>query len=193
MCLKKQQFIRSSIILLIFTFLGCSPEDGMNGMNGTNGLNSLVRTIIELPGTNCANGGFNIQTGLDINSNGVLEESEIDNIEFICNGEVNSTAFKTYVALLSQDGLNNPSSNVLENTLDLNIDWIRESPGKYLGTLNKPIIINKTVIFFTTPVSHTIVRGEIIGVNQVRMELQNGINAFQDNFTNLSFELRQYD
>ncbi len=186
-------FIRSLIMTIIISLTGCSPEDGMDGLNGTNGFNSLVRTIIELPGINCSNGGFKIETGLDINSNGVLESNEIDNIDFICNGEVDSAAYKVYVSLISQEGQNNPSSNILENTLDLSIVWIRDSPGKYLGTLSKSIPIDKTVIFFTTPTSHTGVRGEIIGDNQVRMELQNGINAFQDNFTNLSFELRQYD
>jgi hypothetical protein len=62
-----------------------------------------------------------------------------------------------------------------------------------VGTLDKTITIGKTVIFYTTPTTHTGVRGEIIGDNQVRMELQNGINAFMDNFINLSFELRQYE
>ncbi|MCM4172572.1 hypothetical protein DHD32_13860 [Arenibacter sp. TNZ] len=183
-------------------FVGCSPEDGTDGLNGTNGINGidgnngnngLIKTLVEQPGANCTNGGFSVQTGLDTNANSILDANEVISTEYLCNGDNANITYQTYVSLISQSGTENPSSNVLENTLDLNISWVRESQGKYVGTLDKTIIIGKTVIFYTTPTTHTGVRGEIIGDNQVRIELQNGINAFMDNFSNLSFELRQYE
>jgi len=189
-------------LIFMAVFVGCSPEDGTDGLNGTNGINGidgnngnngLIKTLVEQPGANCTNGGFSVQTGLDTNANGLLDANEVISTEYLCNGDNANITYQTYVSLISQSGTENPSSNVLENTLDLNISWVRESQGKYVGTLDKTIIIGKTVIFYTTPTTHTGVRGEIIGDNQVRIELQNGINAFMDNFSNLSFELRQYE
>tara|TARA_R100001369_G_scaffold87500_1_gene123112 strand:+ start:649 stop:1263 length:615 start_codon:yes stop_codon:yes gene_type:complete len=195
-----------TLLLIFFVgFVGCSPEDGSDGLNGSNGIdgidgingsngyNGLIKTLVEQPGENCSNGGFSVQSGLDTNVNGILEVNEVSNIEYLCNGDNADITYQSYVSLISQSGTDNPSSTILENTMDLNINWVRESQGKYVGTLDKTITIGKTVIFYTTPTSHTGVRGEIISDNQVRMELQNGINAFMDNFANLSFELRQYE
>jgi hypothetical protein len=190
-----------SLILLV-GLVGCSPEDGTDGINGANGIDGidggngsdgLIKTLVEQPGANCSNGGFSVQSGLDANANGTLDANEVSSTEYLCNGDNADFTYQSYVSLITQSGTENPSSSVLENTLSLNINWIRESQGKYVGTLDKTITIGKTVIFYTTPTTHTGVRGEIIGDNQVRMELQNGINAFMDNFSNLSFELRQYE
>jgi hypothetical protein len=101
--------------------------------------------------------------------------------------------FTSYVSLISQSGTDDPTSVLVENSLSLGISWVRESQGRYLGTLDRAIDIGKTVIFYNTPSTHTGVRGELVGNNQVRLELQNGINVFADNFENLSFELREYE
>lgn len=55
--------------------------------NGTNGNNSLINVTSEQPGTYCSYGGIKIESGLDANSDGLLEEIEIQSINFICNGE----------------------------------------------------------------------------------------------------------
>ncbi|WP_396589588.1 hypothetical protein [Allomuricauda sp. R78024] len=189
----------SVLVVILISSMACSPEDGTDGTNGTNGtngtdgLNSLITTLIEQPGSNCTNGGFKIEAGLDLNDNGVLEASEVGTSEFLCNADTAGLSYLSYVSLINQTGTNDPQSSVLENTLGLNIVWTRESQGKYVGALDSTIDIGKTVIFYTTPTTHTGVRGEIVGNNQVRIELQNGINAFADDFTNLSFELREYE
>nr|WP_299389051.1 hypothetical protein [Allomuricauda sp.] len=192
------------VLFAMLALVGCA-EDGVNGLDGrdgsngadgsdgADGLNSLITILIEQPGANCANGGFKIDAGLDDNSNGTLDASEVDNSEFLCNGDTTDIPYLTYVSLISQSGTDDPQSSILENTLDLNISWTRESQGIYLGNLDKTIDIGKTVIFYTTPTTHTGVRGEVVGSTQVRLELQNGINAFADDFTNLSFELREYE
>ena len=53
---------------------------------------SLINTTTEPAGTNCVNGGTKIEVGLDSNSNGVLDSSEINTSQtkFVCNG-TNST------------------------------------------------------------------------------------------------------
>ncbi|NAY90614.1 hypothetical protein GTQ34_01670 [Muricauda sp. JGD-17] len=191
-----------AIVLLFVSIAACSSEDGADGANGrdgidgtdgTNGLNSLITTLIEQPGENCSNGGYKIEVGQDINDNGQLEASEVDATEFLCNGDASGLPFLSYVSLINQTGTQDPTSTVLENTLGLSIVWTRESQGKYVGSLDSNIDIGKTVIFYTTPTTHTGVRGEIVGDNEVRIELQNGTNAFADDFSNLSFELREYE
>ncbi|MBS9463834.1 hypothetical protein KIM67_15545 [Flagellimonas sp. 389] len=188
-----------ALIFFLTSFLACSPEDGVDGTNGTDGadgadgLNSLISTLIEQPGVNCSNGGFKIEVGLDTNENGQLDANEVDTSEFLCNGDSSGLTYSSYVSLISQTGTEDPQSNIVENSLGLSINWTRETQGQYIGTMDNTITIGKTVIFFTTPTTHTGVRGELVGNNQVRIEMQNGTNVFTDNFTNLSFELREYE
>jgi hypothetical protein len=54
--------------------------------NGANGNNSLFSIKTEAPGINCTNGGFKVGYGKDANGNGILDEDEIENSVFICNG-----------------------------------------------------------------------------------------------------------
>ena len=65
---------------------------GAAGTNGTNGLNALIKTTTEAAGANCANGGTKIETGLDANSNGVLDAGEVNTsqTQYVCNGLSNS-------------------------------------------------------------------------------------------------------
>jgi hypothetical protein len=61
---------------------------GPQGVAGTNGLNALIKTTTEPAGSNCANGGTKIETGLDANGNGVLDAGEVNAIQtkYVCNG-----------------------------------------------------------------------------------------------------------
>ena len=57
--------------------------------------------------------------------------------------------YTSYVQLLSQDGLNAPTGDVLENSAGLTaITWTRTSAGQYVGTFgaSAPTDINKTTI-----------------------------------------------
>ena len=54
--------------------------------DGLDGLVSLTDVIVEPIGSNCPSGGFRINSGLDVNSNGSLEENEISANAFLCNG-----------------------------------------------------------------------------------------------------------
>lgn len=66
---------------------GQNGADGMNGMNGTNGTSSLVSITDEPAGTNCANGGVKIESGLDDNANGTLDADEVDATRYVCDGD----------------------------------------------------------------------------------------------------------
>lgn len=52
------------------------------------GMTTLIKTTSEAAGANCATGGVKAEFGLDANSNGVLDSSEINasQTKYICNG-----------------------------------------------------------------------------------------------------------
>ncbi|MCE9572650.1 MAG: OmcA/MtrC family decaheme c-type cytochrome [Deltaproteobacteria bacterium] len=58
-----------------------------NGTSGGNGHDSLVRTTDELAGANCPFGGTKIETGLDANDDGVLQDTEVNAAatSYVCN------------------------------------------------------------------------------------------------------------
>jgi hypothetical protein len=65
-----------------------NPELTKYVCNGSTGLNSVMRTVPELAGANCATGGTRIQGGTDTNGNNILDDSEInaDLTKYVCNG-----------------------------------------------------------------------------------------------------------
>ena len=73
--------------------IGSTGPQGPIGLTGSNGLNALIKTTTEPAGVNCTNGGTKIETGLDANSNGILDISEVNatQTKFVCNG-LNGTA-----------------------------------------------------------------------------------------------------
>ncbi len=63
--------------------LACSV--GPEGPQGDEGFNSLVRTSVEPSGTNCATGGIRIDSGLDSDANGTLDEGEVSDTQYLCS------------------------------------------------------------------------------------------------------------
>ncbi len=62
----------------------CNGAVGDTGTNGTNGLTSLVKTSNEPSGSNCNKGGTKVESGLDLNSNNVLDNDEITSTSYVC-------------------------------------------------------------------------------------------------------------
>ena len=92
-------FFKCSLLALACAGLvACDGDDGQDGTNGTNGtngtdgangLNSLVRQTTLLKGdSNCFAGGVQIDSGLDANSDNVLDASEVTETSFVCNQAV---------------------------------------------------------------------------------------------------------
>ena len=54
---------------------------GSDGANGTNGLTPLVTLSVVGSGAQCANGGSKLEAGLDSNTNGILDSSEITSMQ----------------------------------------------------------------------------------------------------------------
>jgi len=72
---------------------GIAGTNGTNGTNGLDGKNTLFNTTPETTGANCANGGVKVEYGLDVNSNNVLDVSEINATltKYVCNGTAGAT------------------------------------------------------------------------------------------------------
>ncbi|HEX2606215.1 MAG TPA: collagen-like protein [Flavisolibacter sp.] len=99
--MKSKLFLTGAAALCFFLY-GCKKGDkgdagapgapGTNGSNGANGKTALVRTTSVAPGSNCSLGGVRIETGVDTNGNGQLDDAEVTATQtrYICNG-VNGT------------------------------------------------------------------------------------------------------
>ena len=70
---------------------GLSGPQGAPGPNGFSGVNSIIETQeIELGNVTCNYGGLLIKSGLDNNSNEVLDPEEITDEEILCDGQIGS-------------------------------------------------------------------------------------------------------
>lgn len=76
----------SLLSLAVLTALaGCDGENGTAGANGNNGTSSLIsQTVINVGHEKCLNGGVQIDSGLDSDSSGTLETSEVETTKFVC-------------------------------------------------------------------------------------------------------------
>lgn len=62
---------------------GQDGSNGSDGVDGTAGLNSIVNIVAS---TTCLEGGVSILSGLDLNSDNVLDVSEVTSAKDVCNG-----------------------------------------------------------------------------------------------------------
>ena len=80
---------------------GTNGQDGGQGPTGTNGtdaLNALISSSPEASGNNCANGGTRIDVGVDDNADGVLDATEIDQTQYVCNGGSSNNTMLTSIS-----------------------------------------------------------------------------------------------
>ncbi|MCA9666382.1 MAG: hypothetical protein KC503_12365 [Myxococcales bacterium] len=78
-----------SVAILGLSLLpACEGPQGPAGDPGPGGNNALTRTSAEAAGTNCKDGGFKIEIGLDKNSNGTLDDDEVSSsaTRYVCDG-----------------------------------------------------------------------------------------------------------
>lgn len=99
---------------------GSIGATGSVGATGIAGLVSLVSIKSESSGANCAYAGLKVSSGIDTNSDGSLGLSEIQSINYVCNGAPTSTAF-AYVY------------NLREQTVEINKPVVFDSTGSISG------------------------------------------------------------
>ncbi|WP_285415304.1 hypothetical protein [Variovorax sp. efr-133-TYG-130] len=62
----------------------CGGAPGATGAAGASGRDSLLAFAAEAPGGTCTYGGQRVQSGLDLNANGVLDAAEVTATAFVC-------------------------------------------------------------------------------------------------------------
>lgn len=99
-------FKYSLLALTIAGLTACSldGDDGVNGQDGTNGTNSLtVQTDLAVGDTNCPNSGVRLDSGLDLNSDGALADTEITSTSYVCAPAVTQVASNEILSSLNND------------------------------------------------------------------------------------------
>jgi len=78
----------ASIYPLTLLLVACGGgDDGARGPSGKPGAAALVVDVAEPPGANCPQGGRRLETGLDTDGDGVLSQTEIADVSWVCNAE----------------------------------------------------------------------------------------------------------
>lgn len=70
----------SYIWIITFALFSCEGDEGQPGFN------TLINSVPESTGTNCANGGIKVEFGLDKDRNNFLSSDEVTSTQYICNG-----------------------------------------------------------------------------------------------------------
>jgi hypothetical protein len=118
----------------------------------------------------CPNGGYVILSGNDINFNGTLDSSEVQNREYICNGTDASSDKKTILSFGITGGTATSSASgaILGaipqfNKLDYsNVDSITVYASVNKGYSAEPIAINATVEVYNVT-DNTVISGSAAG------------------------------
>lgn len=110
---------------------------GSSGTDGTSGNQSLIKTTVEAAGDNCTNGGLKIETGIDSNGDGTLDDDEVNTSQtkYLCNGTDGTDG---------EDGLDGNGSGSVEN-IPYSVVLIDRGneytiPSGYVGAISSALI-----------------------------------------------------
>jgi hypothetical protein len=122
---QQWSFRRSAMAGLVLALTACTAptESGINGKDAS------VRLVPEPPGARCPQGGTAIQTGLDDNGDGALNDSEVRQTSYVCSGGSgsNSSGQMSLVKLLPEEGSTRCVSGGIAvlSGLDVNADGLQ--------------------------------------------------------------------
>ena len=106
-----------------------------------------------------------------------------------------STAYDSYVALLTQASTSAPVATVLSNNLTATLTWARTNPGVYTLTANAATFTaNKTIVFLNAGSSTPLISAEITSdtVLTVKTFVPSSGAAVDAAITSGAFEVRIY-
>jgi len=106
-----------------------------------------------------------------------------------------STAYDSYVALLTQASTSAPVATVLSNNLTATLTWARTNPGVYTLTANAvTFTANKTIVFLNAGSGVTLISAERTSdtVLTVKTFVPGSGAATDNSITNGAFEVRIY-
>ena len=87
-----------------------------NGRDGEDGHNSVTRTVSVPPTATYPNGGYRLMSGIDLNDNNYLDDSEVISVVFVSNGVDGAAGYTALVEVLE----NNPATG--QNTIKIGLD-----------------------------------------------------------------------
>lgn len=94
----------ATALLACLALAGCGDgSNGKDGVNGAPGTSMLVRTVAEPAGANCSAGGQKLELGADVNGNGQLDDGEVQQTRYVCNGIPSKVAVRA-VPIAAGDG-----------------------------------------------------------------------------------------
>jgi uncharacterized repeat protein (TIGR01451 family) len=125
-----------------------SGPPGPTGPMGDAGLNSLIR-LTDLPPGNvhCMAGGTEIQVGVDTNGDGMLENGEVQQTTFICNG-TSATTPSADLAIVASTS--DPTPNV-GDTVTLTFGLSNLGPQDATGVTVSALLPAGLTLVFSTP------------------------------------------
>lgn len=132
----------------------------------------------------------------------VLLNIATDNLEAISSGNskpVDSRPYKVYTALLSQSGTSAPVATVLENTLGVDVVWIKDDTGYFLTEIpfvneeNTSVIVGKQ---FNSGASAGIMSYTEVNAGEVSLIVVDNFDAgttIDGELNHTSIEIRVYN
>ena len=139
---RKIIVVMTLLCLFAVMLSGCGGgKGGSTGGNTTagDGQNSVRYSVRNgAPVSTCVNGGISVDAGIDTNSNGALDPSEVMSTQYVCNGANGTNGSITLVSLVSEPagtnctyggkkvsaGLDSDSNGILDNAEIASSDYI---------------------------------------------------------------------
>jgi hypothetical protein len=87
--------VHSFILSFAMMLSACSDSGGSTA--APRSAPTLVATTVEPDGANCAGGGVKISSGADTNGNGILDTTEVTNVQYACNGAAGTSGASSIV------------------------------------------------------------------------------------------------
>ncbi|WP_022850472.1 DUF7151 family protein [Limisalsivibrio acetivorans] len=91
------------ILSLMLYACGGSSGGGDNNVTDQGTHSTVANTEIIEPGETCANGGILVQTGIDLNGNGLLDESEVNAEQAVCNGNDGNDGAESLIEIVTEE------------------------------------------------------------------------------------------
>jgi hypothetical protein len=98
-----KHFIKYGLLVVSALFIAsCGGGGGATNSPSAQQLSVAARTLASVPVGSCPNGGITVVSGIDINGNGVLDTSEGNNAQYVCNGVDGVDGFTSLVSITAE-------------------------------------------------------------------------------------------
>lgn len=106
---------------------GATGQDGATGSNGSDGQTTLIATD-PAPSSACPKGGLAVKSGLDTDRDGKLDDDEVLDTDYVCNGDKGDSGDPGLTALVEQSS-EPPGSHCASGgtRIDVGLDDDRDS------------------------------------------------------------------